>query len=124
MSFMEKGNVMEEKRAYKRLDIDVKIEIERILEMDTTTITYKNVSVVNISRTGLAFRVAGEKFEVGDCFDARIQIWTKETIDTVFKVVRCNELEGDVYEYGCIFVGMTDTDALKIEIYQLFNDAT
>ena len=77
----------------------------------------------NISKTGLAFRVQDVKFDAGACFDARIQIWTKETIDTVFKVVRVNELENGLYEYGCIFVGMTDTDALKIEIYQLFNDA-
>ena len=81
------------------------------------------VDVTNISKTGLAFRVQDVKFDAGACFDARIQIWTKETIDTVFKVVRVNELENGLYEYGCIFVGMTDTDALKIEIYQLFNDA-
>ena len=107
---------MEEKRKNKRLDIDVKVEIERIDEDNITTVKYMEVDVVNISKTGLAFRVPDVKFEVGACFDAKIQIWTKETIDTVFKVVRVNE-------YGCIFVGMTDTDALKIEIYQLFNDA-
>jgi len=80
------------------------------------------VEVTNISKTGLAFRVPGIQLEEGACFDARIQIWTKETIDTVFKVVRSQKLDGDMYEYGCIFVGMTDTDALKIEIYQLFNE--
>ena len=26
------------------------------------------------------------------------------------------------YRYGAIFIGMTDTDALKIDIYQIFND--
>lgn len=26
------------------------------------------------------------------------------------------------YKYGCVFVGMSDTDALKIDIYQIFND--
>ncbi|MBQ3772793.1 MAG: PilZ domain-containing protein [Pseudobutyrivibrio sp.] len=113
---------MEEKRTNKRMDIDVKVEIERIDEANITTVKYMEVEVTNISKTGLAFRVPDVEFEVGACFDARIQIWTKETIDTIFKVVRVNKLENDVYEYGCIFVGMTDTDALKIEIYQLFND--
>lgn len=113
---------MEEKRKNKRLDIDVKVEIERIDEANITTVKYMEVEVTNISKTGLAFRVPDVEFEVGACFDARIQIWTKETIDTIFKVVRVNKLENDVYDYGCIFVGMTDTDALKIEIYQLFND--
>ncbi|MCR5195134.1 MAG: PilZ domain-containing protein [Pseudobutyrivibrio sp.] len=113
---------MEEKRKNKRLDIDVKVEIERIDEANITTVKYMEVDVVNISKTGLAFRVPGIEFEVGACFDAKVQIWTKETIESIFKVVRVNKLEDDVYEYGCIFVGMTDTDALKIEIYQLFND--
>lgn len=113
---------IEEKRKHKRLDISVKVEIERIDEANVTTIKYLEVEVVNISKTGLAFRTDAA-FEEGACFDAKIQIWTKETIDTVFKVVRLNELEGGMYEYGCIFVGMTDTDALKIEIYQLFNDS-
>lgn len=114
---------MEEKRKNKRLDISVKVEIERIDEANITTVKYMDVEVTNISRTGLAFRMPGVEFEIGTCFDAKIQIWTKETIDTVFKVVRVNKLDNDIFEYGCIFVGMTDTDALKIEIYQLFNDS-
>lgn len=113
---------MEEKRKHKRLDINVKVEIERIDEANITTVKYMDVEVTNISKTGLAFRMPDVEFDIGTCFDARIQIWTKETIDTVFKVVRSNKLEDGSYEYGCIFVGMTDTDALKIEIYQLFND--
>ncbi|MCR4694097.1 MAG: PilZ domain-containing protein [Pseudobutyrivibrio sp.] len=113
---------MEEKRRAKRLDINVKVEIERIDEPKVTTVKYVDVDVTNISKSGLAFRASGVEFSEGACFDARIQIWTKETIDTVFKVVRVNKIDDDTYEYGCIFVGMTDTDALKIEIYQLFND--
>lgn len=114
---------MEEKRKHKRLDIDVKVEIERIDEDNITTVKYMEVDVTNISKTGLAFRIKDVEFGVGACFDAKIQIWTKETIDTVFKVVRVNKMDNGLYEYGCIFVGMTDTDALKIEIYQLFSDA-
>ncbi|MCF0132169.1 MAG: PilZ domain-containing protein [Pseudobutyrivibrio sp.] len=113
---------MEEKRGAKRLDIDVKVEIERIDEPGVTTIKYVDVEVVNISKTGLAFRIEGQEFETGACFDAKIQIWTKETIDTVFKIVRASKVDDNTNEYGCIFIGMTDTDALKIEIYQLFND--
>ncbi len=113
---------MEEKRKYKRLDIDVKVQLERVDDANIITIKYLTVDVVNISKAGLAFRTQGERFEVGACFDAKIQIWTKETIDTVFKVVRVRELDDGSLEYGCVFVGMTDTDALKIDIYQLFND--
>ena len=42
-------------------------------------------------------------------------------VDAVIEIVRCEEKEG-VYHYGAVFIGMTDTDALKIDIYQIFND--
>ncbi len=112
---------MEEKRGSKRLEIAVTVELERIDDNSVTTVKYATVDVTNISKTGLAFRV-GQELSVGACFDCKIQIWTKETIDSVIKIVRSKELDNGMYEYGCTFVGMTDTDALKIEIYQLFSD--
>ena len=59
--------------------------------------------------------------ELHTYYDTKIQIWTKEVVDAVIEIVRCEEKEG-VYHYGAVFIGMTDTDALKIDIYQIFND--
>ena len=112
---------MEEKRGSKRLELSVKVEVERIDTINMTTVKYMDAQVTNISKSGLAF-VVPTSFDIDSCFNAKIQIWTKETIDTIFKVVRKKELPDGNFEYGCIFVGMTDTDALKIEIYQLFSD--
>lgn len=112
---------MLEKRGSKRLEISVSVVLERLDKGSVTTVTYTQVDVTNISKTGLAFKT-DQKLEEGACFDANIQIWTKETISTVFKIVRTAQTPDGLYEYGCTFVGMTDTDALKIEIYQLFND--
>ena len=38
------------------------------------------------------------------------------------EIVRRTDSEEGVYHYGAVFIGMTDTDALKIDIYQIFND--
>ena len=54
--------------------------------------------------------------------DTKIQIWTKEVVDAVVEIVRRTDSEEGVYHYGAVFIGMTDTDALKIDIYQIFND--
>ena len=54
---------MEEKRKNKRLEIDVKVEIERIDEANITTVKYMEVEVTNISKTGLAFREKDVEFE-------------------------------------------------------------
>ena len=55
-------------------------------------------------------------------YDTRIQIWTKEVVDAVIEIVRRTDSEEGVYHYGAVFIGMTDTDALKIDISQIFND--
>lgn len=60
--------------------------------------------------------------EVGTYYDTKIQIWTKEIVDAVVQIVRREELQDGMFKYGGMFIGMTDTDALKIDIYQIFND--
>lgn len=111
---------MEEKRKHKRLDLDVSVQLERLDEDGVTTLKYVHVNVTDISRSGLGFR-ANQKLEVGTYYDTKIQIWTKEVVDAVIEIVRGEERDGE-YHYGAIFIGMTDTDALKIDIYQIFND--
>ena len=111
---------MEEKRKHKRLDLDVKIQLERLDEEGVTTLRYANVDVTDISRSGIGF-IATRPLEVGTYYDTKIQIWTKEVVDAVIEIVRVDEENGQ-YRHGATFIGMTDTDALKIDIYQIFND--
>ena len=114
---------MEEKRKNKRTDLDINVSLGIITEDVSKEKEYIDVEITDVSKMGLGFKT-DRQLLVGDCFDARIQIWTKEIIDAVLKVVRCSEnedKEGE-YHYGCIFVGMTDTDALKIQIYQMFSE--
>lgn len=115
-----KGVAMEEKRKHKRLDLNVSLQLERLDEGEITTLKYAHVKVTDISRSGLGF-ISNQKLEVGSYYDTQLQIWTKEVIEVIIEIIRCEEHE-DSYKYGCIFVGMTDADALKIDIYQLFND--
>lgn len=111
---------MEEKRRYKRLELDVSIELERLDENGITIVKYSHADVVDISRSGIGFKAA-QKLELGVEYRTKIQIWTREVIEVAVKVIRMNEIENG-YRYGGVFVGLTDTDALKIDIYQIFND--
>lgn len=112
---------MEEKRRHKRLDLDVSIQLERLDEDGVTTLKYVHVDVTDISRSGIAFKTK-KTLEVGTYYDTKIQIWTKEIVDAVIEIVRSEDLADDYHKYGCEFIGMADTDALKIDIYQIFND--
>ena len=111
---------MEEKRKHKRLDLYVDVQLEHLDEEGVTTLKYVQVDVTDISRSGIGFN-AKTQLSVGTYYNTKIQIWTKEVVDTVIEIVRCEEV-ADGYHYGAVFIGMTDTDALKIDIYQIFND--
>ena len=109
----------EERRRSRRLDLNVTIQLERLDEKDITTIKYVRADVFDMSKDGMGFN-ASQKLEVGTFYDTKIQIWTKEVMEIVIEIVRSRQLEDGRYSYGCRFIGMTETEALKIEIYQLF----
>lgn len=111
---------MEERRRSKRLDLDVSVQLERLDTDGITTLKFIHVDVVDVSKTGIGF-TATQKLDAGTYYDMKLQIWTKEIIDAVVEIVRVEENEKG-YRYGAVFVGMTETNALKIEIYQLFNE--
>jgi hypothetical protein len=113
--------MMEEKRRHKRLELDVTVQLERLDEDGITTLKYMHVDVTDISRSGIGF-VSKHKLEPGTYYDTKIQIWTKEVVDAVIEIVRREDKPDGGYKYGGTFIGMADTDALKIDIYQIFND--
>ncbi len=109
---------MEEKRKHRRLDLDVTVELERLDQDGITTLKMIHVDILDMSRSGIGF-FSKMKLETGTYYDVKLTIWTKEVIDAVVEIVRCNEVE-EGYTYGATFIGMTDTDALKIDIYDIF----
>ncbi len=117
LSSRKDGYQMEERRNSKRLDLDVAVEFERLDNDGITTVKFVHVNVTDLSKHGIGFN-AIQKLEVGTYYDVKLEIWTKEVIDTVIEVVRREET-ADGYHYGGTFVGMTETDTLKIEIYQI-----
>jgi len=112
---------MEEKRRFNRLNISVEIETERIDQEDMTTVRYLKVKTVDLSKGGIGFE-SDYDFAIGATFTAYITIWTGEKLQTIFKVVRKNETENGTKRYGCIFVGMQESDALKIQIYEMLEN--
>lgn len=112
--------IMEEKRKHKRLELDVTVELERLDQDGITTLKYIHVDISDLSHSGIGFK-AKQELEVGTYYNTQLTIWTKEVIDAVIEIVRRRETE-DGYFYGAEFIGMTEPDALKIDIYQIFNE--
>ena len=91
-----------------------------VLQKDLSPDSEEYHDVTDISKSGIGFDCK-KKLEINSYYDAKIQIWTKEVVDAVIQIVRSEE-KPDGFHYGGVFIGMTDTDALKIDIYQIFNE--
>lgn len=117
----KKGEVyftMEERRKHKRLEIDVQVQLKSLDESGASTVSSVPVEVTDVSHSGLGFCCQAE-LEVQTYYDTKIQIWTKEILPVVIKIIRKEVLPDGRRKYGCEFIGMTDTDALKIDIYEM-----
>lgn len=111
---------MEEKRKSRRLDLDVSIELERLDQGEVMTLKMIHVDVKDLSSSGMGF-MTSQPMDIGALYDTRIQIWTKEIIETVIRIVRCEKISEQEYRCGATFVGLMNSDALKINIYEMFN---
>ncbi|MCR5107979.1 MAG: PilZ domain-containing protein [Lachnospiraceae bacterium] len=109
---------MEEKRRSKRIVLDVHIIMKRV---DPGKSERLPVDVIDVSRSGIGFS-CNQLLEMGSIYEAEIQIWTKEIIKTFVNIVRMDQKD-DRIVYGATFVGLNDTDANKIMIYDMFEES-
>lgn len=109
---------MEEKRKAKRLVLNAHVIIKRLDDQRHERVP---VDVVDLSKTGIGFRCA-QRLELNSMYEAEIVLWTKETINCFINITRIDD-RGDIIVYGASFIGMTENDACKIDIYDMFTEA-
>ena len=103
---------MLEKRKHKRLKMEHALELARLNADGTADGGVVNADILNLSR---------KRLEVGSYYDTRISLFSREMIDAVLEIVHVEEQEKGYY-YGGEFIGISDSDAVKIDIYQVFHD--
>jgi len=102
-----------EKRRERRMDISVNIRLKPIGTNGADEEFV--VDVINLSKSGMAFK-CDKTLEIGDCYDTQITIWTQERINTLIRIVRCED-----NMYGSEFIALDSADAMKIKIYEMLN---
>ncbi len=105
---------MEERRRNTRTDMEAELLVKRL---DGTTGEKVMVHVLDVSKTGIGFQCQ-EELEKGAVYECLLTLWTKEVIHAFIEVVRVVKKEEEDNQYGGIFIGMTDMDAYRIEVYQ------
>ena len=99
---------MEEKRRYKRLPIQLNLEVSEVFKQDNDVIRNLNaeIKVFDISKAGIGFTTSTFLPE-GYYFNATIVFETSEQkILTVVKILHCSQLDDNTYRYGCEFIGL------------------
>ena len=99
---------MQEKRRYKRLPIQLNLEVSEVFKQDNNIISDLNaeIHVFDISQAGIGFTTSTFLPE-GYYFNATIVLETSDQkILTVVKILNVTELEDGNYRYGCEFVGL------------------
>ena len=109
---------MLEKRKHKRLKMEHALELARLNADGTADDGVVNADILNISRGGIGF-LSRKSLEVGSYYDTRISLFSREMIDAVLEIVHVEEQEKGYY-YGGEFIGISDSNAVKIDIYQVF----
>jgi len=109
-----KGWIMEERRNSKRLGLSGELII-KALDKDSVPESVA-IKIVNCSGSGLGFE-CGCQLTLGNNYEAYITIWTHEVLHVFLQVVRGEQMK-DIYNYGCIFIGMPDSDRQRIAVYE------
>ena len=99
---------MYEKRRYKRLPIQLNLEVSQLFKQDNNIIPDLNaeIHVFDINQAGIGFTTTAYLPE-GYYFNATIVLESSEQkILTVVKILNVTELDDGRYRYGCEFVGL------------------
>ena len=110
------GNI--ERRKKKRMDLESRLIIRRLDRNEEPA--EEAIEVIDVSKTGIGFNCT-VPLEIGAVYEAYLTLWTKEVIHAFIEIVRIVK-EDDVFKYGAIFIGMSEMDASRIEIYGTVND--
>lgn len=108
---------MEERRRHKRTQLSAELVLKRI---DGEEEELVEIAVTDVSRSGVGF-FCSEPLAIGTVYECYLTLWTKEVLHTFLRIVRI-EMEENDFSYGAVFVGMSETDAARIEAYQTINE--
>lgn len=108
-----------ERRKYKRLPIELRLEVDRIFKQDYVVIEHidAEISVFDISRNGLGFE-SSALLPNGYYFNALINLSKEDFFRVVIQIVRVVSTNGDKKVYGAEFVGLAPFLADKVDNYE------
>lgn len=114
---MQDNNEMDRRR-YKRLPIELHLDVDEVFKQDYVVIKDLNalVSVFDISKSGIGF-LSEASLPLGYYFRGRINLGDSDFFCVVIRIVRAR-VEDDKMVYGAEFVGLAPFLADKVDQYE------
>ena len=111
-------NEVKDRRRYKRLPIELHLEVDEVFKQDHIVIKDMNasVSVFDISRNGIGFISEGS-LPLGYYFRGRINLGNGDFFYVVLQIVRAHITDNNKV-YGAEFVGLAPFLADKVDKYE------
>lgn len=108
-----------ERRKYKRLPIELQLDVKKIYKQDYVVIENVEAEVVvfDISKSGIGF-ISNAKLPLDYYFDGKIRLGDDDFFYAVIRIVRAHISEEDEKIYGAEFVGLAPFLANKIDDYE------
>ncbi|MCR5251025.1 MAG: PilZ domain-containing protein [Lachnospiraceae bacterium] len=110
---------MAEQRKSKRMDLECRLLLKRLDQADNNA-REVDVIVKDVSKSGIGF-TCSEELSNGAVYECLLTIWTRETLHTFVEIIRVIPKDGFFF-YGGIFIGMSETDLSRIQIYSEFEE--
>ncbi|MBH1942440.1 PilZ domain-containing protein [Mobilitalea sibirica] len=110
---------MKERRRYKRLPIELFLEVDEIFKQDNVIINNigASIAVFDISRSGIGF-VSEADLPVGYYFRGMINLGDGDFFRVVIQIIRTHTIEDNQRVYGAEFVGLAPFLADKVDKYE------
>ncbi|MCK8059942.1 MULTISPECIES: PilZ domain-containing protein [unclassified Fusibacter] len=108
---------MKDRRRSTRYPTHISIRIESLYKQDYVKIDNVNedITVTDVSKTGVGFASTHE-LPLNYYFNSKITFDDEKFFYSVLKIIRIGQ-EGNVYQYGCEFVGLADILASTVDEY-------
>lgn len=103
---------MEERRKYRRMELSSRLVIKNLNGTEESI----PIEVVNVSKKGIGF-ICENELNADTVYEAYLTIWMKENIHAFMEIVRIEKLDEKRYSYGAIFIGMSEMDSMRIEVF-------
>lgn len=109
----------QERRRFKRLPIELKLEVDEIFKQDNVVIDNigASISVYDISKSGIGF-VSEADLPIDYYFRGNINFSNGDFFRVVIQIIRIGEAENNLKEYGAKFIGLAPFLADKVDHYE------